>query len=160
MKVVKNYSRRPSTRPVKAAEDIDIDDAPVVDEELELEPNDLLLTVEDAAELVGQVASDLAGEEVVVETEIADNAESVDFIVGDETYTAIPEDGDDVVVSAKLLKGKVKITASKKVATRKPATRRPATRRPVKASTAVQASREAMARKRRIAAARAKRMGK
>ena len=155
MKVVKNYSRKPSTRPVKAAEDIEIEDAPVVEEELELEPNDLLLTVEDAAELVGQVASDLAGEEIVVETEIADGAESVDFIVGDETYTAIPEDGDDVVVSAKLLKGKVKITASKKAATRNPATRRP-----VKASTAVKASREAMARKRRIAAARAKRMGK
>lgn len=153
MKVVKSaYSRRPATKPVKAAEDID--DVEVA-EEIELEPNDLLLTVEDAAELVGQVASDLAGEEIVVETEIADDAESVDFIVGDETYTAIPEEGDDIVVSAKLLKGKVKITASKKDDTR----RTPA-KRPVKASTAVQASREAMARKRRIAEARAKRQGK
>ena len=148
MKVVKSaYSRRPATKPVKSAEEIE--DVEV--EELELEPNDLLLTVEDAAELVAQVATDIADEEIEVKTEIADDAESVDFIVGDQTYTAIPEDTDDIVVSAKLLKGKVKITASKKTA--------PA-RRPVKASTAVKASREAMARKRRIAAARAKRNGR
>jgi hypothetical protein len=156
MKIVKTAYRKPNTRRIKASEDIDVaDDVAVDDGALELEPNDLLLTVEDAAELVGQVASDLAGEEIAVETEIADDAESVDFIVGDETYTAVPEEGDDVVVSSKLLKGKVTIKAS-----RKPATRRPATRRPVRASSAVKASREAAARRRRIAAARAKRQGR
>ena len=165
MKIVKSaYARRPATKAVRASEDVDFVDDVAVDE-VELEPNDLLLTVEDAAELVGQVASDLAGEEITVETEIADDAESVDFIVGDETYTATPEEGDDIVVSARLLKGKVAIKGSRRPAhrpARRPvqsATRRPAGRQ-VAASSAVKASRDAAARRRRIAAARAKRMGR
>lgn len=138
MKVVKSaYSRKPATKSIRASEDADT----LVGETLELEPNDLLLTVEDAAELVSQVASDIAGEEIEVETQIADNAESVDFIVNDEVYTATPEDDDDVVVSAKLLKGKVKIVASKK---------------PASHTSAILASREAAARRRRIAMAKAK----
>ena len=78
MKVVKSaYSRKPATKSIKASDDANT----FVDETLELEPNDLLLTVDDAAELVSQVASDIAGEEVEVETQIADDAESVDFWV-------------------------------------------------------------------------------
>lgn len=147
MKVVKSaYSRKPATKSIKASDDA----GTFVDETLELEPNDLLLTVDDAAELVSQVASDIAGEEVEVETQIADDAESVDFIVNDEVYTATPEEGDDVVVSAKLLRGKVKIVASKK----------PATRRYSKPTSAVLASREAAARRRRIAMAKSKMQGK
>lgn len=147
MKVVKSaYSRKPATKSIKASDDA----GTFVDETLELEPNDLLLTVDDAAELVAQVASDIAGEEVEVETQIADDAESVDFIVNDEVYTATPEEGDDVVVSAKLLRGKVKIVASKK----------PATRRYSKPTSAVLASREAAARRRRIAMAKSKMQGK
>ena len=147
MKVVKSaYSRKPATKSIKASDDADT----FVDETLELEPNDLLLTVDDAAELVSQVASDIAGEEVAVETQIADDAESVDFIVNDEVYTATPEEDDDVVVSAKLLNGKVKIVASKK----------PATRQYSKPTSAVLASREAAARRRRIAMAKSKMQGK
>lgn len=152
MKIVKSaYSRKPATKPVKASEEIEeVEDDVVVEDELVLEPNDILLTVEDAAELMSQAVSDIAGEEIEVTTEIADDAESVDFIVEDNTYTAIPEETDDIVVSAKLLNGKVRIQAARK----------PAAKKDVKASQAVRASREAAARRRRIAAARAKRQGK
>ena len=177
MKLVKSsYARKPMTkRPVKASEDIELDEVKV---EEDLQPTDVLLTVDDAAELIETVASDIKGEEVKVETELAEDAESVDFIVDGNVYTAVPEEDADIVVSAKLLKGRA-VRASHN-ASRRPARRpvsasrrpvqRPAqrpARRPVSASAnaarranadvsnrPVKASREELARRRRIAAAR------
>lgn len=94
MRIKKTASPK-TRRAIKANEEIENIEEPVVD--VEPEATELLLEVEDAAELLAEVT----GEDVVVEAE----GDVAEFTIGQDVYT-IEAEGDEEVLEARRVRGR------------------------------------------------------
>lgn len=122
---IQKVSKKPSTKPVKAEDEVIVDDIPAEDDvaavEVDPEATDLLFEAEDVAELVAEVT----GQEV----EVSVDNDAVVFTIGDDEFTVEPEGDEEILeASKKVLKGKKAVRASKSVPARKAANRRPVRR--------------------------------
>jgi hypothetical protein len=131
---IKASSRARARRAVKADDEIIEDE--IIDEEIpadggEVSVDDaastLLFEAEDVAELVAEVAG------APVDVTVEDDG-TVQFAVGDDTFTVTPEGDEEVVESSRRIVGKRPIKASARGSARRPA------RRPVSASTSARAA--------------------
>lgn len=106
-------------RVVKAEDELDVDDTPMPEGDVSVDPEatDLLFEAEDVAQLVAEVT----GEDV--EVTIDDEADNVSFAVGEDVYTVEPDEDVDVLESCKTPK-KSSVKASRATRRQAPARRR------------------------------------
>lgn len=100
------YISRKSSRPIKANEEVIVQD----------EATDLLFEAQDVADLVAEVT----GEDV----DVTADEDQVTFAVGDEEFTVTPDGDEEILESVRRpLKGKRAVAASRKTPAGKPVRR-------------------------------------
>ena len=118
---IKASNRRVARRPIKAAEEEEIEEIDEPEVEVAPEASDLLFEAEDVAELVAEVT----GQEVAVTAE----DDVITFEVGDDVFTVEAEGDEEILESTKVDKrDKAPVKASRKVTANKAVARRRARR--------------------------------